>query len=311
MRPNTTGALRSLILLAVLAPLSLPASAAEHPASPSADVASVRAGVAALGRQWNAQVLTETTRLYLDLHRQRDSASLRRTAGIAYGRHAEQLLDLFVPDQGFDEPGPVLVFLHDSDALARGMNLPGAEEYLYSNVARAMARAGGVGINATYGPAAKSVSTEAAADIRQLIEWARANVARHGGDPEAIIVLGHGEGAMRLASYLFLQSAQPDGEPGLAGAVLAGGRFDAPELLELVDKYRGKDVPIQLWSSELDPLESGVAVLKDRLCARSKGCPMMAELKGHNRVSAVMSFDTPDMSAMGQLARFYHAAVEK
>lgn len=300
-----------LILLAALASFAPPALAAQADRGTSDDVAKVRAGVASLGRQWNARVQAETMRLYLDLHRQRDSSALKRTAGIAYGPHAQQKLDLFVPDQGFDEPGPVLVFLHDSDGPASDRILRGSEGLLYSNVAKAMARAGGVGINATYRTGAKSLSADGAEDIRRLIEWTRANAAQYGGDPEAIIVLGHGEGAMRLASYLFIQSSQQAGGPGLAGAVLAGGSFDAPELVKLVDDYRGKVVPIQLWSSELDPLESGVAALKDRLCAKDQACPMIAELKGHNRVSAVMSFDSPDMSAMGQLARFYHSVVQK
>jgi hypothetical protein len=38
---------------------------------------------------------------------------------------------------------------------------------------------------------------------------------------------------------------------------------------------------------------------------------MFAELKGHNRVSSVMSFDSADFSAMGSLIQFYHSAVRK
>lgn len=300
-----------LITLAAALPLACPVAAAQIQAAPTEAVAKVRAGVAALGRQWNPKVQAETMQLYLDLHRQRDSLALRKVADVSYGPHAQHQLDLFYPDQGFDELGPVLVFLHDSEGQADDRHLAGSDGLLYSNVARAMARAGGVGISATYRTGARSLSAEGAEDIRLLIDWVRANVARHGGDPEAVIVLGHGEGAMRLASYLFNPAAHRDGGPGFAGAVLSGGRFDDPGLLRLVEGYKGPPVPIHLWSSEFDPLVSGVAVLKDRLCDVTERCPMVSELKGHNRGSTVMSFDTPDTSAMGQLARFYHTAVPK
>ena len=116
---------------------------------------------------------------------------------------------------------------------------------------------------------------------------------------------------MRLASYLFHQGSQRDDGGGIAGAILANGSFDSPAFWQLLEGYHGRSVPMSLWSSELDPVESGMAALKDRLCSKFAGCPMFAELKGHNRVSAVMSFDSTDFSAMGPLIQFYHSAVRK
>lgn len=294
----------------LLAPAAWPAQDAG--AGAAAEVAAIRARIAGLGRSWNAGVVRETTRLYAGLHRQRDSSAIRRTLDVSYGPDAAHKLDVYVPDQGFDEPGPVLVFLHDSDAFGSGRSVAGTDGLMYGNVARALARAGGVGINAGYRSGVDALSEQGARDVRHLVEWVHANVARHGGDPGAVIVMGHGEGALRLASWLFRQSAQPAGGPAIAGAILAGGSFDTSRFWRLLEAHRGSTVPLLLWSSELDPVESGVVALKDRLCARQGGnCPMLAELKGHNRASAVMSFDTADVSAMGSIVHFYHSVVRK
>ncbi len=300
----------SLLLLVIAASLAPGAWSAQDP-KVAAEVASVRASVAAMGKKWGAEVFTETARLYTSLHRQRDSSGIRRTSDVSYGPLAAQKLDLFVPDQGFEALGPVPIYLHDSDPASRDKIVAGTDQLLYSNVAKALARAGGVGINANYRLAAGALTPDGADDIRRLIDWTRTNVAKHGGDPQSILVLGHGEGAMRLASYLFQQSSQAESGLGIAGAILAGGSFDSPALRKLVDAYQGKAVPILLWTAEFDPVESGVIALKDRLCSKPGTCPTLADLKGHNRVSAVMSFDSPDMSAMGSLIRFYHSVVHK
>src|SRR5690606_32188609 len=113
--------------------------------------------------------------------------------------------------------------------------LEGTDGLLYGNVSRALARAGALGINAGYREGVDPLSEQSARDIRHLIEWARANVARHGGDPEAILVMGHGEGALRLASYLLRHAAQPVGGAGIAGAILAGGSFDNARFWSVVD----------------------------------------------------------------------------
>jgi triacylglycerol lipase len=300
----------SCCLLALLA--VPPLTVAQHSAGPpSPEVLQVRAGVAALGRTWNAQVLDQTAKLYLPLHRQRPAAGIRQMGDVSYGPLARQKLDLFVPDQGFDELGPVIIFLHGGDATGGDKVLSGTDGLLYGNVARALARAGGIGINANY--RAGSRGSAGAEDVRRVIEWTQQNAARYGGDPKSIIVLGHGEGAVHLASYLFDQAAQPKAGPGIAGAILSsatlGGRGSRP--LQLVDDYQGAAVPILLWSAELDPVESGMPELKEKLCRRYGKCPAYDQLAGHNHISAVMSFDSADMSAMGSLIRFYHSVVRK
>lgn len=303
--------LRPSVILAVLLAFMPCFSLAQHSAKPPGeDVLRVRNGVAAMGKNWSPEVLAGTAELYTFLLRQRPTAGIRQISNIRYGAHAQQTLDLFVPDQGFDEPGPVIVFLHGGASTGGDRVLQGTDGLLYSNVARALARAGGIGINASYRVGAKWPTGPE--DVRRIIEWTRMNAARHGGDPESIIVLGHGEGAVNLAGYLFHQPSQPKDGPGIAGAVLSSGTFAADQRpLNLIEGYKGRRVPLLLWSAELDPVEAGMTDLRDRLCNHYGGCPDFALLQGHNHASAVMSFDSADMSAMNSLIRFYHSVVRK
>ena len=297
-----------LLLLAAIPALSQ----AQHSSGPpTPEVLQVRAGVAALGRNWNSQVLEQTAKLYLPLHRQRPTAGIRQTPDISYGPLAQQKLDLFAPDQGFDELGPVIIFLHGGAATGGDKVLPGTDGLLYGNVARALARAGGIGINANYRAGSKGRS--GAEDVRRVVEWTLKNAAQYGGDPKSIIVLGHGEGAAHLASYLFDQAAQPKEGPGITGAILSSGTLGRPgsKPLDLVENYQGPVVPVLLWSADLDPVENGMSELRDKLCRRYGNCPDYALLAGHNHISAIMSFDSADMSAMGSLIRFYHSVVRK
>jgi len=263
-----------------------------------------------MGRQWNAEVLAETAKLYTVLQRARPSAGIRQLSDVSYGTDPRQKLDLFVPEQGFDDLGPVIIFLHGGAATGGDKVLAGTDGLLYGNVAKALARAGGIGINANYRLGERWPA--GAEDVRLLIAWARRNATQYGGDPEAIIVMGHGEGAVLLAGYLFHQPSQLQDGPGIAGAILSSGTFaPASRPMNLIEGYKGKSVPVLLWSSELDSVESGMDELKGRLCRKYDTCPMYAQLTGHNHVSQVMSFDSADTSAMGSLVRFYHSAVRK
>ncbi len=299
-----------LLLPYLLAALPCLAPAQHSPGPPSPEVVRVRNGVAEMGRNWNPEVLAATAKLYTSLQRQRPMAGIRQISDVSYGPDARQTLDLFVPDQGFDELGPVIIFLHGGESTGGSRVLSGTDGLLYSNVARALARAGGIGINASYRLGAKWPAGPE--DVRRIIEWTRKNAAQHGGDPESIMVLGHGEGAGNLAGYLFHQPSQLKEGPGIAGAILSSGTFaTAQKPLSLIEGYKGRSVPILLWSAELDPIEAGMPGLRDRLCSKYGKCPDFALLAGHNHASAIMSFDSTDMSAMNSLIRFYHSVVHK
>ena len=207
-----------LLLLATAATgMSPGAVLAQDSSAPTAEVAAVRTGVAALGRQWNEEVKAQTARLYAGIQRQHPPSGIRELRGASYGTDRRQTLDLYYPDQGFDELGPVIVFLH-GDAEAKSDRIADqAANALYANSARSLARFGGVGINANYRQLPHAKWPSGTNDVRAVVQWAHKNVAQYGGDPASIIVLGTGEGAMHLATYLFQQRLTAPGRTGHRG----------------------------------------------------------------------------------------------
>ncbi|HEX7082175.1 MAG TPA: alpha/beta hydrolase [Gammaproteobacteria bacterium] len=293
--------------------------------------AKARAGVAALGKQWNGEINAATTALYAEVHRAVDASGIRRIADLKYGPHALQSFDLFVPEQGFSEPGPVLVYLHGG-GLVRGDKVsPGTDGLIYANVAKFMARAGGIGINANYRLVPDAKWPSGAEDVRLLLAWIKENIARYGGDPGNVLLMGNSAGATHVATYLFLESEQLDGGPGVRGAILSSGAFDAGDSeaarayfgedaaererrapLGLVDAYQGPAVPLFLWSAEYDPafIETGVAEMYAKLCRKYEDCPMYVQFQGHNHVSHVMSIDSDDTAVTNAMIRFYHSIID-
>ncbi|HEV2700021.1 MAG TPA: alpha/beta hydrolase [Steroidobacteraceae bacterium] len=299
-----------LLAVMVLAWACAGSAQAQDSSAPAAEVAQVRAGVAALGRHWNEAVNAETARLYTSIQRAHPPSGIREIRAASYGGKRWQTLDLYYPDQGFDALGPVFIFLHGDAEIDAGRTAGQMSAVLYANAARSLARFGGVGINATYGQSPHAKRPAGADDVHALVAWVRQHSAQYGGDPASIIVLGSGEGATQLATYLFHQPSQMKEGPGIAGAILGAGRFDQANL-NLVDTYDGKAVPLLMWSAEYDPLESGVIEMRDKLCKKYSACPMYVELSGHNHVSPVMSIDSLDVSVAAVIVRFYHTAVRK
>ncbi len=290
-----------------------------------------RAGVARIGKQWNGEVNVATQALYAPIHRTVDADGLRLVADIGYGPHALQTFDLWVSETERPDPRPVLVYLHGG-GLVRGDKVSAATDNLiYSNIGKAVARAGGIGINANYRLVPEVQWPAGAEDIRLMLEWIRANIAEYGGDPDNVFLMGNSAGATHVATYLFHEPSQLPGGPGLRGAVLSSGGFTAgsgeaaqayygADALErsarsplgLVESYEGEPVPIFLWSAEFDPagIETGVAEMYLKLCGKYDDCPRFTQWQGYNHVSHVMSIDTPDTTIVDALSDFYRSVTE-
>jgi arylformamidase len=270
----------------------------------AAAVHAVRAGVAALGKQWNASVAEATTELYSGLSTP-DAAEVRRIADLAYGPNEEQRLKLFVPEGGFSELTTVLAYLGDESS--RGAR----------NVGAYAARVGAIGVVAGYRHGADAEWSSGAEDVRLLLAWLRDNVEPYGGDPHNIVLMGHSTGATHVATYLFHEPSQLPGGPGITAAILSSGAFGegadpAHTPLGMVDGYAGPAVPILLWSAEYDlpAIETSVAELYAKLCRKYAGCPMFVQWQGHNHVSPVLSIDTADTAVTDSIMRFYHRVID-
>lgn len=281
--------------------------------------ARARDGVAAIGRRWDEAAFAETVALYTDVHRGIEWPGVLEPELVRYGPDTEQTFEVYRPEQGFSEPGPVFVFLHGNGLGGSDRIAPGSDGLIYSHLGKLAATAGGIGVSMSYrhiwsgagsGNEVGAMLEAGAEDLRLVIEWIVQNVSSYGGDPGTIVVAANSEGATITAAYLFNEDWQTESGPHVAAAILASGLFGtlAPEIDQLVSDYEGEPVPLALWTAEYDTAKvaGGIADLREVLCRKYDGCPWAEQLFGHNHVSHIMSLGTADTSVMNSFIRFYH-----
>ncbi len=232
----------------------------------------------------------------------------------AYGEDPRQVLDVYRPTTR--SGAPVVIFVHGG-AYVRG-DKDGAGE-AYGNIATWFARQGMLGINATYPLAPAAKWPAGAKNVGGMVAWAKANAIQFGGDPNRIILIGHSAGATHVAGYAFDKSLQPPGGPGIAGAVLISGRYRVdydptdpngrnmqayfgddvtqyPNRSPINHIRDGARVPVFVVVTEYDNpgLDVRGAELFSALCEHDGTCPRFVRLRGHNHLSEVLAFNTPD-----------------
>lgn len=256
----------------------------------------------------------ETVEAFRDLLRTAPTAGVAVTRDLAYGADPLQVLDVYRPETGRDLP--VVIFVHGGAYTGGDKDAPG---WRRENVPVWFARHGVVAINANYRLAPAAPWPAAARDVGGMVAWARRNVTRFGGDPHHIFLVGHSAGATHVASYVFDRSLQPADGPGIAGAVVMSGRYhvvaDPTDLNEAgVRAYFGADPAAWAARSPISHVKDGPRVpvfvviceyenpsldvwgaeLFAALCARDGVCPRFLRLEGHNHLSEVAAFNTPD-----------------
>ena len=194
-----------------------------------------------------------------------------------------------------------------------------AEGLIYGNVGTYFAKKGMLGINATYRLVPGIRFPGGAEDIAGAVRWTRANAARHGGDPNAIFIIGHSAGGTHVAGYLYSAAAQGAEGPLVAGAILLSPAVGAETRGErentarayygddqalwvsnapigLYESYTGRKVPTSIVVAELDPtvIEAPAAELMARICLKDKACPHFINVRGHNHISSALSLNSGD-----------------
>ena len=273
--------------------------------------ARARDGVAAIGRRWDEAAFAETVSLYANVHRGVEWPGLLEPELVRYGPAAEQTFEVYRPEQGFSEPGPVFLFLHGNGLGDSARIAPGSDGLIYSHLGKLGASAGGIGVSMSWRLASGEAALEAGAGaLRLVIGWIVENISAYGGDPGTIVIVANSEAATITAAYLFNQEWQMESGPNVAAAVLASGLFGslAPGIERFLFGYEGERVPLALWVAEYDTAEvtGGIGDLYEMLCRKYSGCPWNETLLGHNHVSHLMSLGTADTSVLNSFIRFYH-----
>jgi hypothetical protein len=200
-----------------------------------------------------------------------------------YGTDDGQLLDVFAPD-GIAEPRPVVMFVPGSGNVDGERRTP-ATRY-YDNVGVWAARNGFVGVTMSYGIAA-------------AVAWVRANIAAHGGDPNAIVLLGQSAGATQVAAY-GAGALRDDSVRALA--LMSGVYESVPDLV-------ASGLPVLVGVCEFDApaFHHEAQLLLDAIYQRDGRCANFLYLPRHNHLSQIAHLNAlgiEDPLLAGRLAEF-------
>ena len=265
--------------------------------------------------------------IYLPLLRAQPRTGFTIQMDVAYGPHERHKLDVHVPTTRWSKPMPVVLFFFGGGFVRGHKNELG--ELVYGNVADFFARNGMIGINANYRLADQAQWPGGGEDVGAAVAWTRANIAKYGGDPERIFIMGHSSGATHVATYALRRELHPAGGPGIAGAMALSGNYflnrDNPDPNHL--SYYGKDVenwdsraliPAAHWGDfalflstaefEPFPFNRSFAAMVSALAEKSGRMPRIAFFTGHNHSSEQMAIGTGDSVIESALLDFVREA---
>ncbi|MGD9571251.1 MAG: alpha/beta hydrolase [Thermoleophilia bacterium] len=137
---------------------------------------------------------------------------ISRVAGIRYGEHRRQRLDVY---HRRDRPsgGPVLVYLHGGGYFSGGRHREGRA------LLHTLADRGWICVSAGYRLRPEAGFEDHLADARRALAWARDNAGRYGGDPARLVMAGSSAGA-HMTALLAL-----DPETDLTAAICLYGHY--------------------------------------------------------------------------------------
>lgn len=141
-------------------------------------------------------------------------------SGILYGSQPAQRLDVIAPNS--PGPHPVLVFIHGG-----GWHSGRPEDYHF--IGRIFARAGYVVVLAGYRLVPDGIYPHMLQDGAAAVAWTANNIARFGGDPDRVMLMGHSAGAhtvvmLGLERQWLGREGLPDGF--IKGVVGLSGPYD-------------------------------------------------------------------------------------
>ncbi|MBX6368039.1 MAG: alpha/beta fold hydrolase [Rhodospirillales bacterium] len=278
--------------------------------------AHLRALMAEIGPEWGKNVSSNVKLMVAEFSkvlRGGPKGGIERHAGLRYGTHERQAVDVFLPENG-ERRRPALVFVHGGAFVEGDRN---RTPEIYSNVLVYFARHGVVGVNVGYRLAPEARYPEATRDVGAAIAWVKENAGRLGIDPGRIFLMGHSAGGAHVASYAYDRRLHPAEGPGIAGLVILSGRVRADNRPEnpnarKVEAYYGADADFEdvspvnhvdaesvptfiAWAEYENPLiDVYCAELAYRLAAAKRRSPPLMWLKGHNHTSAVAHIGTDD-----------------
>lgn len=270
----------------------------------------------------------DTAKLLAPLQRKEPYAGVVVTRDEKYGSDERHRLDVFRSNDAASAL-PVLLFVHGGGYVRGDKHTTGSP--FYDNVMLWAVEHKMVGVNMNYRLAPANPWPAAVEDIAAAVAWTYANIARFGGDPAQIVLMGHSVGATHVSSYLAHPEIGGRSPARAVAAILVSGNYDLKPQIDLPGErsYFGPDtalwadrssiagltktnVPLLIAHGELDvPYYVDQAeALKARLCGESK-CPTLVSVGGQSHVSEIYGLNTMDTSLSEPMRSFIGAVTTR
>ena len=222
---------------------------------------------------------------------------------------------------------PVLVFVHGGGFVMGDKRMP--DMPFYDNVGHCAVGSGYVGVTMTYRLAPAHPWPSGSEDVAAAVRWLKANIARHGGDPQRIFLMGQSAGAAHVAGYVAHPRFQLPEGPGIAGALLLSGIYDIAQAdpNPFQQAYYGEArsnwpecstlegllvtrLPLLFTVSEFDgpDFQKQAALLVDGFARVQARFPPLHWLAGHNHISPVLGLGAP-ADSLGPMVQSFVATV--
>ena len=148
----------------------------------------------------------------------KDFGSKRVAAGLAYGDHVRQRLDLYGPRRRRGSR-PVVIFLYGG-----GWRSGRREGYGFAG--RALAARGFVVAVPDHRLVPEIRYPDFLADCAAAVRWVRRHATEHGGDPDRLVVVGHSAGGYNAAMLALDRQWLGEHWTALRGFATLAGAFD-------------------------------------------------------------------------------------
>ena len=277
----------------------------------------------------NDGVLKDTRAIYVPILKSLPRTGFTIEKDIAYGPDAQRnLLDIHIPEKK-PTNAPVVVFFHGGGLIAGNKNDVG--EFVYGNVLDFFARHGIIGVNATYRLAPAHKWPAGAEDVGAAVAWVHKNIAKYGGDPNRIFVMGHSAGATHVAQFGLHKDLSAKVREGVIGLILTSGGYQIASKAPNAIAYYGEDASKHaergtlgnvVWSPDIDifistaenepfNFQGGLALLVAELAAKGGRMPRVKYLLDHNHFSQTLSFGTGDPMLADDVLDFVQTTAAK
>jgi arylformamidase len=169
----------------------------------------------------------------LALARTMNAQEMKTTHPYVENGHARQVLDVHAPAGA--SKLPVVFWIH-------GGGWQTGDKSSVQEKPRAFVKRGFVFVSTNYRLLPEVAMEDIVADVAAALAWVHRNIARHGGDPERVLVMGHSAGAQLAAlvctdDRLLRKAGAPFSM--LKGCVpVDGDTYDVPAIIETAETRR-------------------------------------------------------------------------